>query len=455
MAPTRPFSLPSVLLMGTILGAVLTVFAQKVAFEQHGESYPLDRILEDVEIPDEETETSLETAVVCIIVFLIVVTIAFEEGKVQLEKAASPNMRPVLAALFGELTILGFLSACTFVITQTEWPNHVSEQVFHDPHLLVELFEQLHYSVFFIMVAYMLQVLLLVHQSMKTERTWDRMEQRASTTAEDNLFSRLRKEFVLERSAEPPFEPSSSRLPDDFRFGRYLSICLGRNMAHVVDISVASWGFILLVIMLFYELMLAVHYDMLVLSWIWTGMGWLVLACTIIFERYVHRIMEAFAAPENDTPGANGVNEQDPLIPPRWTQIPKWCHIDLEEYLANRSRFMKFISPEEPNRQDAMFMMELKGHEFNLWFLQIVFIFVAMYITVCYAAFLPILWPLFGDNTLVLVVYLVLYLLPALLIQSRCRRLVAITSIVGCTSTTRRQHGVISQVLQDQRESHL
>jgi len=449
MASTKPSKVPSVLL-GAVLGVLLTVVAQNSVFDQ--DSNLSNRILQEEDEPV-VSRTHIETAIVCIIAFLIVVTIAFEDGKEKLEEAANHNMRPILASLFGELTILGFLSACTFLITQTQWPNHLSEQVFGEPHLLVELFEQVHFSVFFIMVSFVLQVLLLVRQSMQTERVWDKMDESPPTTAEGRLFHRLHKEFVLERSVEPPFEPSSARLPDDFRFGRYLSICLGRNMAHVVHVNMRSWFFFLLVTFLFYELMLVLHNDMMVLSWIWVGLGWLVFASTIVFERYIHGIMEAFAAPERDaTPSSsNGVNEEDPLISPRWTQIPKWCHVNLEEYMTQRSALLKFMSPEEPNRQDSVFFMEQEGHELHFMFLQVVFVFLGIYIALFLITFLPGVWSDYTHNMPMLIGYIVLSALPVLLIQGRSRHLMAKASIVGCIGMQRRRPEVIADVLREDK----
>lgn len=268
-------------LRGAVVGACLafglmtlsnrgskTVLAANERFLE--EEHHSDGNSEDGE--EEVSRSLLEASIVCIISLLIFITILFEEVKEKIEESADRNMKPVIKALFGEMTILGFLSACTFVITKTPFPGHLSERIFGEEELLVEIFEMVHFSLFFIMVCFVAQVLLLVRQSMRSEAKWEKMDRKCRSSAsvfdskELTLFRALRTEFILERSLEPPFHPTeeSKRVPEDFEFGRYLSICLGKNMAHVVHVSVISWGFFLLLTFGFWELMMMLHNDLVV-----------------------------------------------------------------------------------------------------------------------------------------------------------------------------------------------
>ena len=75
------------------------------------------------------------------------------------------------------------------------------------------------------------------------------------------LFDGLRRDFILERSAEVPFEPSENRVPDDFNFGRYLSICLGNTLEHIVDVECTTWTFFVFLTIAYYCIFLVLSLD--------------------------------------------------------------------------------------------------------------------------------------------------------------------------------------------------
>jgi hypothetical protein len=81
-------------------------------------------------------------------------TIGFEEGKEHIEEHASRDLHPIVESLFGEMTVLGLLSACTFVFTQIGILEHLSAWLFgeHEKDFLNEAFETVHFTLFFIMV---------------------------------------------------------------------------------------------------------------------------------------------------------------------------------------------------------------------------------------------------------------------------------------------------------------
>jgi hypothetical protein len=264
-------------LQGVLAGFCLAYFFMK--FTSSGRPSPAWRILhtkdeQQGEVAFEEEEdinrTRLETSIVCIIAPLILITILFEEAREKIEESANRNAKPIIQSLFGEMTVLGFLSACTFIITKTPLPYKLSKQIFGEDEILVEIFEMVHFSLFFIMVIFVAQVLVLVRESMETEAKWDLLDRKRRYPATDNdskeikLFRALAEEFVLERSVEPPFDPAdeSSRLTSDFKFGRYLSICLGSDMGHIVHVSILSWVFFLLLTLCFYVLMLLLENDL-------------------------------------------------------------------------------------------------------------------------------------------------------------------------------------------------
>lgn len=229
------------------------------------------------------------TIVAAIVLLLICLTIGFEYTKEELEERANRNLRPIIDKLFGELTVLGFLSMFTFVITKAGYFAALSELFFGEREELLEIFEFVHFTIFFVMVAFVLQVLVIVSEAMETESEWMKMDKMARdphlkaewkrradnflTQAKKRkqqswrltrdlllllpflrdrkeqrredliMFKALRDEFVLERNPLPPFHPApeNQRVTNDFNFGRYLCICMGSLLSQVVEVSIITW----------------------------------------------------------------------------------------------------------------------------------------------------------------------------------------------------------------------
>ena len=65
-----------------------------------------------------------------IFTFLVLVTVGFERGQEVMLKASTQQMRPVVKQMFSELTILGFLSITTLILSQSGTLEAISEEVF-------------------------------------------------------------------------------------------------------------------------------------------------------------------------------------------------------------------------------------------------------------------------------------------------------------------------------------
>ena len=182
-------------------------------------------------------------------------------------------------------------------------------RIFYFVEELLELFESVHFALFFVMVLFVAKVLGLVSDGILTEAEWlelDRscrdeeyikqltrryidarkrpqtiaqkiksclaatfpsLRSRRNDTIVDQLnFYAMRREFILERSVEPPFKAADekNRVPEDFNFGRYLSISLGQTLAHSVHLGVSTWLFIGLFTVLFFFVILALDEDIVV-----------------------------------------------------------------------------------------------------------------------------------------------------------------------------------------------
>jgi hypothetical protein len=248
----------------------------------------------------------MDTTVTLIVLLLIVLTIAFEAIKEHIEESADRNMRPIIASLFGEMTVLGFLSIFTFCVTKLGFFEKISTQLFgeEEEEALLETFEFVHYMLVFVMVFFVVSVLTLVGGAEKTEKTWSTMDKacrdseylRVLDDLESNdesrneeesgwliyfaklvllpscfrskskdyrkslsLFRGLRSEFVLERSLVAPYTPNATNhVEEDFNYGQYLSICLGHELAHVVHVNLLTWVLFALLTLLLYGVAMAV-----------------------------------------------------------------------------------------------------------------------------------------------------------------------------------------------------
>jgi hypothetical protein len=246
---------------------------------------------------EEENPHLLYTVNVCVVLVLILLTIGFELMKEYLEESVSRNMKPIVETLFGEMTVLGFLSVFTFVVTKAGSFQRLGATLFGEAHSeeLHEIFENAHFIIFFIMIFFVVQVLVLVQEAGETEQEWVAMDRAArdpdaswaeraasyqqhrqqsflrsytsllfrnmSVEKEDDLllFKALRDEFVLDRDLDYPFRPSEERVDEDFNFGRYLSVCMGRGLTHIVHVNISTWLFYAAATVVNYGYALLVH----------------------------------------------------------------------------------------------------------------------------------------------------------------------------------------------------
>lgn len=227
--------------------------------------------------------------------------------KEELEEHANRNLRPIVDKLFGELTVLGFLSMFTFVVTKAGYFAALSEIFFGDEEELLEIFEFVHFTIFFVMVFFVAQVLVLVSEAMATEQEWMQMDKMARdphlakewerraekyvdrTKIKDKrsfklvrdltrllpflrdrkeqrkedliMFKALRDEFLMERNHSPPFLPApvNQRVSPDFNFGRYLCICMGTLLSQVVEVSIITWVMFALMTCVYYVYIIIVN----------------------------------------------------------------------------------------------------------------------------------------------------------------------------------------------------
>ena len=76
---------------------------------------------------------------------LISVTVIFEVAKHKVEHDTPPVYQAVLQAMFGELTVLGFIALYTYFMLKFGVLKWCSLQIYHDPEHMIHLFEDIHF----------------------------------------------------------------------------------------------------------------------------------------------------------------------------------------------------------------------------------------------------------------------------------------------------------------------
>jgi len=292
------------LCIGGFFGYLISIATSLLAAENNYQSYHVARNLNEDseetlgsnnseegtgEESGDENEEIVQMTITAISLVLILLTIAFEEVKEHIEEVSRGTMDSIIESLFGEMTILGFLSMFSFVVSSLGIFERISLREFGEKEELLELFESVHYMLFFIMVFFMILVLIFVSRAKNIEAAWfsmnaacldaDYMEKLDTLMINDNasekggllssftktkaqrhraeltIFQGIRKEFILERSMKEPFEPNTLNPVDgNFHFGRYLSHCLGKDLANIVHVSTTTWCFFAMLTLFFFGL---------------------------------------------------------------------------------------------------------------------------------------------------------------------------------------------------------
>lgn len=155
------------LIIGLILAGIAALGKAKQAVAAHGhdghggghDAHAVDEHAHHRALNGHHVDPALDLQVTLgICTVLITVTIIFEVGKHELEHNVPPMMATILQAMFGELTVLGFIALYAYFMLRLGVLEWISLQIYHDPEHLIHLFEDIHFMLFFVMLTFLLQV---------------------------------------------------------------------------------------------------------------------------------------------------------------------------------------------------------------------------------------------------------------------------------------------------------
>ena len=196
-------------------------------------------------------------------------------------------MQAILQAMFGELTVLGFIALYTYFMLRLGVLEWISLQIYHDPEHLIHLFEDIHFMLFFVMLTFLVQACILIIATLRAEDFFERTEKllasapvlekavpadaaaapavsqmlatykaarshcctricicprmlwgyREAEAKEELTYSLIRARFIF----PPRPEPGKTPLPVDFAFSTYLRHRMVHEVAHCLHVSPATW----------------------------------------------------------------------------------------------------------------------------------------------------------------------------------------------------------------------
>ena len=85
-------------------------------------------------------------AILVICTILIFLVMFFEWLRHSLQKNIPHMMSHIVTALFGELTVLGFIAVFTFFLVASGFMHYMSSLIYHKSDHLIELFEEVHFD---------------------------------------------------------------------------------------------------------------------------------------------------------------------------------------------------------------------------------------------------------------------------------------------------------------------
>jgi len=348
--------------------------------------------------------------------------------------------------------VLGFLSMVLYCFTKTGISDEIGVYLFGKGHenKLLEVFEQVHYMLFFIMIFFVINVHILMCGSKRTSHKWwlfnracllsssssayTRMNypqyllselfprecSKRKMRSELQLFRGLRKEFIAERSPEPPFAPETEdTVNEDFDFGSYLTTCQSASLSHMVHLSSFTWISLAVATVIFYFIGVVIRNDLITFAWIWMGAGWLLFLLGSIFDYHMVQLLDKMVAPpafKSDTK-----RETSSLLHENELQaLPAWTQVDLDQYMTNqRSSLKKMLLNQKPTRQDTLYWFETRGPKVYEVLFQMQMMFTATYVSLLCLTLLPLM-VIHSDRSISeRVLYFVFSVLPVCLLLSK------------------------------------
>lgn len=186
------------------------------------------------------------------IIFLLL--FEFLIGALEYSFEGRPIHTKMLQKIYKELMIMGFVS---FAITMYTAAKDHSPEVYH----VIEIFDFVHYVIFFICIFFVAHSLYIMLQSLLASKQYEKLHSLSLTNliqdlviTESNNFKSFMYTYLPMSSLRNAIEfkiiyalfRDTYSLPASFDYGYYLSGCFERYSLKVMNMSIWSWGILLI-----------------------------------------------------------------------------------------------------------------------------------------------------------------------------------------------------------------
>lgn len=347
-----------------------------------------------------------------ILSFLVALTIFFERTQEHMIHSSVPSMRPVVRQTFAEVTVLGFLSIVTTVAGKCGLWGLLAEFVYRDAveeEELEELVETAHYTLFLVMIVFVILVMAMVRVGNTLMKKWTSLDAWCAKVAESGCYPwevnaplppdvqwstkkvvaywGMRQEFLRDRSLLPPHADSKNRLPDTFDYARYLMLSLSEDLVEMVDVDWPTWV-VLEMLAVGWCCVVAVNDGPHVLAALWVCFEYAIFGTAWAFLAHVRSIARGTMDPAARAHIArNRKGEGTPLT----GDLPGWAST-IDTRLAesgNRHPVQRHLCGHAPNKQHRLFLFEEKGHESHVFACRLLLLLQAVYVSLVVMTFAP------------------------------------------------------------------
>lgn len=124
-------------------------------------------------------------------------------------------------------------------------------------------------------------------------------------------------------------------------------------------------------------------------------------------------------------------------------ELPPWCFIDIDGYLAARGPLTKWLSPVPPTRRDTLYWGERKGPELYLVLFQFKLVFFSAYFALLFLSFYPLILSL--EDYHYLTIYVLVSVMPVVIFWCSIRQSIA-NFAQACSIGEHRRPQAVSEV---------
>jgi len=259
----------------------------------------------------------MANCLVGVIAFVVVLSLLFEGGSERLRSVTPESLHGVLATVYQELTVLGFISLFAFVAIKTGIPLRMSVAIFGTESELHHIFHLVHLTVFLFMSVFLglfggMLVATRVYKSaciaadeqitqnpekVKTDYfKWfekavptidiDGYKQRAQDVFHMQLLM-ARGRFMTEILSSKRFEIKDGR-NSNFSFGDYMAVCTDHTLNEVIELRPVTWFCLLMLLFPLRAFMMLESMDTRL--GIFTSLGILLLIFALVIEKKLEQI---------------------------------------------------------------------------------------------------------------------------------------------------------------------